>query len=99
MDCRVKPGNNESGAYARNNLPLPLLLRRGDSRLVESLRVHHVDLAYEDVGRDLVFGAAELAQGGQQGEVIEGLDRERQAQSPRLRAVFRSRHRSNASLL
>src|SRR6516165_9393377 len=75
---------------------LPLALRRRDARLVEALRMHDINFAHQNVGRDLVFGAAELAEGRQQSEVIEGFDRQRQAQRPRFRAVFRSRHRSNA---
>src|SRR5262249_15675316 len=93
MDHRVKPGGDEEAGSAL----LPLLLRRRDACLVEALRVHDIDLAHQDVGRDLVFGAAELAKRGQQSEGIECLDRDGQAQCPRLRAFFRSRHRSNAS--
>src|SRR5215472_12846448 len=76
---------------------LPLALRRRDARLVEAARMHDINFAHQNVGRDLVFGAAELAERGQQSEVIEGLDRQRQAQRPCLRAVFRSRHYPNAS--
>jgi len=67
-------------------------LRRRDARLVEALRVHHVDLAHQDVGRDLVLGAAELAERRQESQVIEGFYRQRQAERPCLRAVFGSRH-------
>src|SRR5437773_9024469 len=61
----------------QREVDLPALpLRRRDARLVEALRVHDVDLPHQDVGRDLVFGAAKLAEGGQQSQVVERLDRQ-----------------------
>src|ERR1700683_3623043 len=73
--------------------PSPTFVRRRrDAHLVEAAGMHGIDLAYQDVGRHLVLGAAELSERCQQSEIIEGLDRQRQAQGPGLRAVFGSRH-------
>src|SRR5271163_4304059 len=74
------------------NISPTLTLRRWNARLVETALDHRVDFAHQDVGRHLVLGAAELSQRCEESEVIEGLGRQRQAQRPRLRAVFRSRH-------
>ena len=52
--------------------------------------MHRVGLAHEDMGRDLVLGAAEFPEGRQQNEIIEGLFRQRQTERPGFRAVFRS---------
>lgn len=71
---------------------LPLVVRRRNAHLVEAARVHRIDLAHQDVGRDFVFGAAELSERGQQRKIVEGLGRQRQAERPRLRTVFWSRH-------
>src|SRR5262249_34897278 len=65
--------------------------------IVEAALVHGIGLAHQDVGGDLVLGAAELAQCGEQNEIIEGLFRQRQTERPGFRAVFRSSH-PNASL-
>src|SRR6185295_17301942 len=46
----------------------------------------------QDVGRDLVLGPAELSQGGEEDQVIEGLLRQRQTQWTRLGAVFGPGH-------
>src|SRR5580704_4199645 len=69
-----------------------LVGRRRDADLVEARGVHGIDLAHQDVGRHLVLGAAELAERRQESQVVEGLDRQGQAERPRLRAVFGSRH-------
>ena len=68
------------------------LIGRGDALLVEAALMHRVGLAHEDMGRDLVLGAAKLPEGRQQNEIIEGLFRQRQTQRPGFRAVFRSSH-------
>src|SRR5580704_12030288 len=73
--------------------PAALIARRWDAHLVEAPLDHFVDLAHQDVSRDLVLGAPELSERREQSEVIEGLDRQGQAQRPRLRTVFGSRHR------
>src|SRR6266478_2102227 len=73
--------------------PLAALIRwRWNPRLVEAALDHRIDLTHQDMRSDLILGAAELSQRCQQSEVIERLGRQRQAQRPRLRAVFRSRH-------
>ncbi len=47
--------------------------------------MHGMGLAHEDVGRDLVLGAAELAERREQNEIIERLFRQRQTERP---AIF-----------
>jgi hypothetical protein len=79
------------GGLERHGLSA-LAFRRRNARFVEAALDHGVDFANQDVCRDLIFGAAEFSERRQQRKVIEGLDRERQAQRPRFRAVFRSRH-------
>ena len=71
MDHRVKPGGDEKADLAL----LPFLLWRRNAGLVEAVRVHHIDLAHQDVGRDLVFSAAELAERGQESEDAQRLTR------------------------
>src|SRR5215468_5434364 len=72
------------------------LIRLRHPLLVEAALVHGIGLAHQDVGGDLVLSAAELAQRGEQNEIVEGLLRQRQTERPGLRAVFRSSH-PNAS--
>src|SRR6476620_7661099 len=73
--------------------PAALIARRRYAHLVEAPFHHFVDLAHEDVGRHLILGAPEFSARREQSEVSEGLDRQGQAQRPRLRAGFGSRHR------
>src|SRR5262249_39424016 len=73
------------------------LIRLRHPLLVEAALVHGMGFAHQDVGGDLVLGAAELAQRGEQNEVVEGLFRQRQTERSGFRAVFRSSH-PNASL-
>ena len=72
------------------------LIRDRNPDLVEAALVHRVGLAHEDVGRDLVLGATELAESREPNQIVEGLLRQRQAQRPRLGTVFRSGHLSHA---
>src|SRR5262245_44253609 len=44
------------------------------------------------MGGDFIFGPAELAQGGEKNQVIEGLFRQRETKGPRVGAVFRPSH-------
>jgi len=59
-----------------------LVRRRRDAHLVEARGVHRINLAYQDVGRHLVLGAAKFSEGGQQGQIIERLERQRQPWLP-----------------
>jgi hypothetical protein len=68
------------------------LIGRRNPLLVKTALVHEVGFSDENVGRDLVFGAAELPEGCEQHQVIEGFLRQSQAQRPGFRAVFGSRH-------
>src|SRR5262245_52876025 len=73
-----------------------LLGRRRNALLVEPALMHGISLAYQDVGRDLVLGAAELPESREQDQVVERLFGQRQTERPGFRAIFRSSH-SNAS--
>src|SRR5215470_7390847 len=68
------------------------LIGHRDALLVEAALVHRVNLAHENMCCHLVLGAAEFAERRQQNQVIERLFRQRQAERPGLRAVFRSSH-------
>src|SRR5262249_52525380 len=72
--------------------PSLCLIGRRYPLLVEAALMHGVGLAHEDVGRDLVLGAAELSERREQNEIIEGLFRQGQAERPGFRAIFRSGH-------
>src|SRR5262249_56742884 len=72
--------------------PALCLIGRRYPLLVEAALMHGVGLAHEDVGRDLVLGAAELSERREQNEIIEGLFRQGQAERPGFRAIFRSGH-------
>ena len=60
--------------------------------IANSILVRPIPYPHQDVRGDFVLGAPELAQRRQQSEIIERFDRQGQAQRPRLRTVFRSRH-------
>ena len=77
---RRSPGAGQDRSRSKVATPLPL--RRRDARLMEALCVHDIDLAHQDVSRDLILGAAELTEGGQESEVVERLDRQSRAQGP-----------------
>src|SRR5690349_15916864 len=70
----------------------PLRLGARDALFVEAALEHRVRFAHEDMGRDLVLGAAEFAEGREQNQVIERLFRQRQTDRTCLRTIFRSRH-------
>ena len=68
------------------------LIGHGNSLLVEAALMHRVGLTHENMGRDLVLGAAELSESRKKHQVVECLFRQGQAQLPGFRAVFRSGH-------
>src|SRR5262245_42906813 len=69
-----------------------LLIGRADPLIVEAVLMHGMGLAHEDVGRNLVLGAAKFPARSEQDQVIESLFRQREIQRARFRAVFGPSH-------
>src|SRR5262249_55862686 len=69
-----------------------LLGGRRHALVVEAAPVHGVGLADENMRGHFVFRAAKLTERRQKDQIIKRLGGEREAESPRFRAVFWTRH-------